>query len=62
VLAGAALDFDAIIWREILEFRAVERSHRRSPLFAIRSQIRSKYWGIPPGARLPPNFHHDHGR
>jgi len=22
----------------------------------------SKFWGIPPDARLPPKFHHDHGR
>jgi hypothetical protein len=22
----------------------------------------SKFWGIPPDARLPPNFHHDQGR
>jgi len=22
----------------------------------------SKFWGIPPDARLPPNFHHDRGR
>ena len=22
----------------------------------------SKYWGIPPDARSPPNFHHDRGR
>ncbi len=22
----------------------------------------SKYWGIPPGARLPPKFHHERGR
>jgi hypothetical protein len=22
----------------------------------------SKFWGIPPDARLPPNFHHERGR
>jgi hypothetical protein len=39
-LAAAALDFDAIIRREVFELRGVERSHGRSFMFSIRSQLR----------------------